>query len=87
MVFTMVGIRLLTRIDYGNAEDLFPSLHRDDFLYALDNEPRPLCVCTRCLIHLPAQFSTGGCPRCNSSVEYYEIASDEDAAMAASAVP
>jgi len=87
VVSAMVGIRLLTRVDYGAPEDLFPSLHREDFLRALREETRPLCVCTRCLIHLPAQFSTGSCPRCNSSVEYYEIETDEDAKMAASAVP
>ncbi len=86
MVFTIMGLKLLTQVDYGDPEDLFPSLHRDDFLRALKQEQRPLCVCTRCRIHLPAQFSTGGCPRCNSSVEYYEIASDEDAKMAASAI-
>jgi len=86
MVFGMVGFQLLTRNTYASAEELFPSLHRDDFIRALNEEPRPLCVCTRCRIHLPAQFSTGGCPRCNSSVEYYEINTDEDASMAAAAV-
>jgi hypothetical protein len=87
MVFTVLGMKLLTQVDYGDPEDLFPSLHRDDFLRALKNEQRPLCVCTRCRIHLPAQFSTGACPRCNSSVEYYEIATDEDANMARSGMP
>ncbi len=85
-VFGMVGFHLLTRTTYASAEELFPSLSHADFLRALKEEPRPVCVCTRCLIHIPAQFSTGGCPRCNSSVEYLEIHTDEDASMAAAAV-
>ena len=86
MVFAMVGFQLLTRNTYASAEELFPSMARADFVQAIHEEPRPLCVCTRCHIHLPAQFSTGSCPRCNSSVEYYEIDSNDDAEMAIAAV-
>lgn len=80
-VFGMVGARILTARVYPSVESLFPSLSKDDFIQAVADEPRPLCVCTRCMIHLPGQFSTGSCPRCASSVDYYEITTDEDASM------
>ena len=85
-VFAIVGAKLLTRTSYAMPEDLFPSMHRDDFLRALREEPRPVFACTRCRIHIPAQFSTGSCPRCASSVDYLEIGDDKDAEIAASAV-
>lgn len=81
MIFGMFGVRLLTARAYPSPESLFPSLPKDEFKRAVREEERPLCVCTRCLIHLPGQFSTGACPRCASSVEYYEINTDDDADM------
>ncbi len=81
MVLGMLGLRLLTAREYPSAESIFPSLEPDAFRRALQEEERPLCACARCRIHLPARFSTGSCPRCASSVDYYEIESDDDAEM------
>lgn len=81
VVYGMFGVRLLKESSLPSPEEIFPSLEREAFLRALREEPRPLCVCTRCRIHLPAQFSTGGCPRCSSSVDYYEVSTDEDMDM------
>ena len=40
-----------------------------------------MCACTRCRVVIEAVYSTGSCPVCASSVQYYEIDSDEDAEM------
>lgn len=81
MVFGILGARLLTAREYPPVDEIFPSLDPDDFLRAIREEERPLCACARCLIHLPARFSTGSCPRCASSVDYYEVECDDDAEM------
>ncbi len=81
MVLGVVGAKQYSNRHYPSAAEVFPSLPRDAFIHAVHTEDRPLCVCAACLIHLPAQFSTGGCPRCASSVDYYEIVTDEDAQM------
>lgn len=86
VVYGMVGARLLTARIYPPAEEVFPSLPPDDFVQVVRTGERPMCVCTRCRIFLPAHFSTGACPRCASSVDYYEIASDDDADMVLLAV-
>ncbi len=81
MFAVFVGMRSATSTTYPTPEESFPSLPLDEFKAALFAEYRPLCVCADCLIHLPAQFSTGSCPRCLSSVRYYEINTDEDVDM------
>lgn len=81
MVFGIVGARLLTAREYPPVDEIFPSLEPEAFLRALREEERPLCACARCLITLPARFSTGACPRCASSVDYYEVECDDDAEM------
>ena len=81
MVFGILGARLLTAREYPPVEEIFPSLDPESFRRALREEERPLCACSRCLIHIPARFSTGACPRCASSVDYYEIETDDDAEM------
>jgi len=85
-IFGMVGARLLTARQYPPPEEIFPSLSADDFKAAIYIEPRPVCACAVCLIYLPAQYSSGSCPRCQSSLDWYEIATDEDADLVLSAV-
>lgn len=86
MVFGILGARLLTAREYPPPEQVFPSLDPEDFRRAMYEEPRPFCACARCRIHIPAQFSTGACPRCESTIEYYEVESDEDAQMVLAAM-
>lgn len=86
MVFGMVGARLLRGNAFPSVEETFPSLTAEDFRAALYAEPRPICACSLCLIHLPSAFSTGGCPRCTSSVNWYTVESDEDAEMVISSM-
>ena len=78
-VFT--GFRSGSSPRYPTPEETFPSLSLIEFKAVLYAGDRPLCVCTDCLIFVPAQFSTGACPRCVSSVRYYEINTDEDVEM------
>lgn len=81
MVFGLVGIRLLTQRHYPSAAELFPPLAPRDFEAALRGRPSPVCACAKCRVVLDAAFSTGACPVCASSVDYYEVANDEDADM------
>ena len=85
-VFGMVGVRLRTGPSYPDPADVFPSLPVAEFKAAMYAGERPLAACSACLIHLPAQFSTGACPRCSSSLGWHHIENDEDAELICSAV-
>jgi len=86
MVFGLLGIRLLTMRHYPSAAEIFPPLPPLEFEAAVRARSGPVCACTRCRVVLDAAFSTGACPVCTSSVDYYEVDSDEDADMVILAV-
>jgi hypothetical protein len=81
MVFGLLGLRLLTQRHYPSAAEIFPPLPPAEFEAALREREGPVCACARCKVVLDATFSTGACPVCTSSVDYYEVDSDEDADM------
>jgi hypothetical protein len=87
MVLAFVGTRLLTQRHYPSAAEVFPPLPREAFATAVQERDEPVCACTRCRVVLSAAFSTGSCPVCASSVDYYEVTSDEDAEMVVMALP
>ncbi len=76
-----VGVRLLTQTHYPPATDVFPPMTVDQIVKALAERQGDVCVCSRCRVIVPAEFSTGSCPVCASSVEYHEVHTDEDAKM------
>lgn len=80
-VFAMLGIRLATARVYPPASEVFPSMSREAFVAGLEERTGVVCACSACRIQLPAEFSTGACPRCASTVNYYEVITDEDARM------
>lgn len=86
MVFGMVGTRMMRGNTFPSVEETFPSMAPEDFKAAMYAEPRPISACSLCRIHLPSAFSTGGCPRCTSSVNWYTIESDEDAELVISSM-
>lgn len=81
MVFGLLGLRLLTQRHYPSAAEVFPPLPPEAFKRAVRERDEALCACTRCRVVIVATFSTGSCPVCTSSVDYYEVDSDEDAEM------
>ena len=81
MTLGLLGIRLLTQRHYPSAAEIFPPLPKAEFEDAVRNREHPVCACTRCFIVLEATYSTGACPVCTSSVDYYEVDCDEDADM------
>jgi len=81
MVFGLLGLKLLTQRHYPSAAEIFPPLPPAEFETAVRQREGTVCACTRCRIVIDATFSTGSCPVCTSSVDYYEIDSDEDAEM------
>jgi RNA polymerase subunit RPABC4/transcription elongation factor Spt4 len=81
MTFGMLGLRLLTQTHYPSAAEIFPPLSKAEFEDAVRNREHTVCACTRCHVVLDAAYSTGACPVCASSVDYYEVDSDEDADM------
>jgi len=81
MAITFVGVRLLTQRHYPSAAEVFPPLSPDRFAVAVRERDEPVCACARCRVVLSAAFSTGACPVCTSSVDYYEVDSDDDAEM------
>lgn len=87
MVLGFWGVRLLTMRHYPSASEVFPPLDREAFTEAVRQRDEPVCACTRCRVVLVAAFSTGACPVCASSVDYYEISSEEDAEMVVMALP
>ena len=86
MVFGMVGVRLGTGPRYPDPADVFPSVPVAEFKAAMYAGDRPLVACSDCRIFLPAQYSTGACPRCSSSLGWHRIETDEDAELICSAV-
>jgi len=76
-----VGARLLTQTHYPHASEVFPSLSIEELVRTLAEREGDVCVCSRCRLVVPAEFSTGSCPVCASSVEYHEVHTDEDAKM------
>lgn len=86
MVFGMVGVRLRTGPRYPDPADVFPSVPPAEFKAAMYAGDRPLAACSECRIFLPAQYSTGACPRCSSSLGWHRIETDEDAELICSAV-
>ena len=64
LVAVVTGFRAGSAPKYPTPEETFPSISIIEFKAVLYAGDRPLCVCTDCLIYLPAQFSTGSCPRC-----------------------
>ncbi len=86
VVYAMVGVRLLTRNEYPAPDELFPALPLPEFVDVVRNHGGGICVCTRCRVQVPPTFSTGSCPVCASTVDYFEVRSDEDAQMVVSAV-
>jgi len=87
LVLTFFGVRLLTQRHYPSAAEVFPPLEREAFARAVRDRDEPVCACTRCRVVLVAAFSTGSCPVCASSVDYYEVDSAEDADMVVMALP
>lgn len=87
MVLGFWGVRLLTQRHYPSASEVFPPMEREAFTTAVRTAEEPVCACTRCRVVLDAAFSTGACPVCASSVDYYEVTSDEDAEMVVMALP
>ncbi len=81
MVFGVLGLKLLTQRHYPSAAETFPPLPPAEFETAVRQREGTICACARCRIVIDATFSTGACPVCTSSVDYYEIDSDEDAEM------
>ncbi len=81
-----VGVRLLTQRQYPSASEVFPPLSVNEITEALAAREGDQCVCTRCRVMVPADFSTGSCPVCASSVEYHEVCTDEDARMVLAAL-
>lgn len=78
--------RLLTGPIYPSASSVFPSLDRDALVAALHGRTEDICVCTRCRVVIPADFSTGACPVCTSAVDYQDVRSDEDVALVIAAL-
>jgi hypothetical protein len=79
--------RLLSAFSrYPSASETFPPLHEDAFQDAVRVRERPICACVRCRVVVPSSFSTGACPVCASSVDYYDVGSDADAEMALAAL-
>lgn len=86
VLFLLMGLRHRAGPRYPDPSDVFPSLPAPDFREAMYAAPRPLCACSDCRIHVPAQFSTGSCPACSSSLNWHEVESDDDADLVCSAV-
>lgn len=87
LALVFVGVRLLTQRHYPSAAEVFPPLAKADFTAAVRERPHAVCACARCRVVLDAAFSTGSCPVCASSVDYYEVNTDEDAEMVILALP
>ena len=86
MIFAMVGARMRTGPRYPSVEEAFPSLPVTEYVAAIESLPRPLVSCGACRIVLEAHGDAGGCPRCGSSVDWYRVETDEDAALIVSVV-
>jgi len=78
--------RLLTAPVYPSATSVFPPLPADEIVAAVEGRTEDICVCTRCRVVVPADFSTGSCPVCASSIDYQDVRSDEDAALVIAAL-
>ena len=85
-VLGMIGLRLLTQRHYPSAAEVFPPLSPTGFRDAVFRRDEPVCACTRCRVVIASAFSTGACPVCSSSVDYYEVDSDDDAEMVVLAI-
>jgi len=81
LALSFVGVRLLTQRHYPSAAEVFPPLAPEAFALAVRQRDEPVCACSKCRVVLVAAFSTGACPVCASSVDYYEVSSDDDAEM------
>jgi hypothetical protein len=82
----MVGVRLLTRTHYPSAAEIFPPMSVEEFIATVQERCGEISVCTHCRVQVPTEFSTGSCPVCGSSVEYFEVRDEEDAKMVIAAV-
>ncbi len=80
------SLRLLLAPIYPSASSVFPSLSEEELVEAIRNRHEDICVCTRCRVIVPADFSTGSCPVCASAVDYQDVCSDEDADLAIAAL-
>jgi len=78
--------RLLVAPVYPSAASVFPPLSPDEIEAAVRDRDGDICVCTRCRVVVPADFSTGSCPVCASSIEYQDVRSDDDAALVIAAL-
>ena len=87
MAVAMVGVRQLTQRHYPPPEEVFPPLAPEAFRAAVTVRAAPIFACTRCRVIIEATWDTGSCPVCASSVDYYSVTSDDDAAMVLLAMP
>jgi len=79
--YVFEGARLLLERRYPSPAELFPPIAPDELIATLRALEQELCVCTRCMVTIPAEFSTGSCPVCASGIEYHQVATAEDATL------